>query len=111
MPIRGLTRESARIDELLMCLQFRRRRGRDGHCFASHGMRELEPLGVQEISAVSGQPRLMLDAATRVVERIANQRVTCVSQVNPDLVRASGRDVDAEKRLIVPMLEHDRDAM
>ena len=74
-------------------------------------MRELQPLGMQEVSAVAGKARVLLQPAARLVQRIAKQRMPRIRHVDADLMRTSRRDLDAEQRLIVTLLEHDGDAV
>src|SRR5690349_21811224 len=54
---------------------------------------------------------MLLQPAAHLVHRIANERMTGIGHVNTNLVRSASRDLDAEERLIVPLLEHERDAM
>ena len=64
---------------------------------AGDGVREGERLGVQEVSAVAGEPGEVLERLpVQAVERIADERVTDGSQVNSDLMRTAGTEADLE---------------
>ena len=67
--------------------------------------------GVQVIPAVAGQARLALQSAARLVQRIADQRMPRMREMNAHLVRPSGGDVDVEQRAPESALEHRRYAV
>ena len=58
-------------------------------------MDELETLGVQEVAAISRKPGPVVARHSAVrVEWVANEGMPDCGQMDPDLVRASGRDPD-----------------
>ena len=63
-------------------------------------MSECQSLGVQEITAVAWQARLWFDHTAGVVERIAGQWMSRIGEVDADLMRPPGRDLDFEQRAV-----------
>ena len=74
-------------------------------------MHELQFLRVQQVTAITGQAGMTLQATAGFIQRITEQRVAGIGHVNADLVRPAGRDLDTEQGLIVALFQDDRHAM
>src|SRR5688572_25940643 len=74
-------------------------------------MREFQPLGMQQITAIAGQAGMTLQPAARLIKRIADQRMAGVGQMNARLMGPAARDLDIEQRAVAPALEHYREAV
>ena len=86
-------------------LQFGRRRRGHGHRLTGLRMHELQFLRVQQVTAITGQAGMTLQATAGFIQRITEQRVAGIGHVNADLVRPAGRDLDTEQGLIVALFQ------